>query len=102
MSHDRSPGDSSRVRIGIPELDNVLHGGLTANRVYLVEGTPGSGKTTLALQYLLEGRKNGETGLYVTLSETREELVAAAESHGWSLEGIGIFELVALEEDLDL
>jgi len=72
MSDDR-PGEDAAplVGLGVPELDNILGGGLTANRVYLIEGTPGSGKTTLALQYLIEGRNRGEKGLYVTLSETR-------------------------------
>src|SRR5581483_188617 len=67
---------------------------------YLVEGDPGAGKTTLALQYLLEGAKFGEKGLYVTLSETREELTAVARSHGWSLESIEVVELIAAEKDL--
>ena len=66
---------------------------LAANRVYLVEGSPGTGKTTLALQFLLEGAQRGEPGLYVTLSETEEELRAVAASHRWSLDGIDLFEL---------
>ena len=76
MAHD-TPGkdDPTLVRLGIPGLDGILDGGLTPNRVYLVEGTPGSGKTTLALQFLIEGRARGRKGLYVTLSETREELI---------------------------
>jgi circadian clock protein KaiC len=78
-----------------------LGGGITPDRVYLIEGNPGSGKTTLALQYLLEGVRLGEAGLYVTLSETRVELTAVAQSHGWSLEGIDILELVAPEAELD-
>src|SRR4051794_34845979 len=102
MSDDTPAGDATPlVGLGVPELDNILGGGLTANRVYLVEGTPGSGKTTLALQYLIEGKNRGENGLYVTLSETREELQAAAGSHGWSLDGIDIFELVTPQEELE-
>jgi circadian clock protein KaiC len=79
---------------GIEGLDNILHGGLPAHRIYLVEGEPGAGKTTLALQFLMEGARLGETGLYVTLSETKEELESVARSHGWSLEGLTIRELV--------
>ncbi|HET6469988.1 MAG TPA: ATPase domain-containing protein, partial [Geminicoccaceae bacterium] len=70
---------------------------LVRDRLYLVEGTPGTGKTTLALQFLLDGARHGETGLYVTLSETAEELHAVALSHGWSLDTITLFELVAGE-----
>jgi len=85
---------------GISGLDDILCGGLTPNRLYLIEGVPGSGKTTLALQYLIEGAKSGEPVLYVTLSETEEELRAMARSHGWSLDGITIRELVPPEESL--
>jgi len=81
-------------------LDEVLNGGLAPNRLYLVEGAPGSGKTTLALRFLLEGRDRGEAGLYVTLSETAEELRSVALSHGWDLDGIALFELVAAEAAL--
>ncbi|GAC1424704.1 MAG: ATPase domain-containing protein [Burkholderiaceae bacterium] len=84
---------TERISTGIRGLDNILCGGLTKNRVYLVEGTPGTGKTTVALQFLLTGLERGETGLYIALSETAEELRAVAESHGWSLDGISIFEL---------
>src|SRR5436189_5031906 len=89
------------VATGIPGLDDVLGGGFTPNRVYLVEGNPGSGKTTLALGWLLEGERLGERGIYVTLSETKLELTAIAKSHGWSLEGISILELVAPESELE-
>ncbi len=85
---------SSRTATGIQGLDDILHGGFPANRVYLVEGEPGTGKTTLALQFLMEGVRLGETGLFITLSETKEELEASAHSHGWSLDGINIHELV--------
>lgn len=83
-----------RISTGVPGLDEVLGGGLTPDRLYLLEGTPGTGKTTLALQFLLEGTARGERSLYVTLSETADELLAAAASHGWSLDGIDIYELV--------
>lgn len=94
------PPPSPVLSTGTGGLDEVLHGGLTANRVYLVEGDPGSGKTTLALRFLLEGVRLGEPVLYVTLSETREELTAVAASHGWSLEGIDICELLVAEDSL--
>ncbi len=86
--------NSPRIRTGISGLDDILCGGLTSNRLYLVEGSPGSGKTTLALQFLLEGAAHGEKGLYITLSETPEEINEIAASHGWSLHAISIFELV--------
>lgn len=82
-----------RISTGIQGLDDILDGGLTAERVYLVEGSPGAGKTTLGLQFLLDGVAKGERGLYITLSETADELDAVAESHGWSLDGIDIHEL---------
>lgn len=88
--------DPSRARIGIHGLDAVLQGGLPRNRLFLIDGAPGTGKTTLGLHFLLEGRSRGERGLYVTLSETSEELRAAADSHGWSLAGIDVVELSAL------
>ena len=86
-----------RAVTGIAGLDNVLGGGLPRGHLYLVEGTPGAGKTTLGLQFLLEGRARGESGLYVTLSETQEELGIVAGSHGWNLDGIEVFELVTEE-----
>lgn len=87
----RVPG---RISTGVPGLDEVLCGGLTPDRLYLLEGTPGTGKTTLSLQFLLDGAARGERGLYVTLSETEDELRSAAASHGLSLDGIKIYELV--------
>ncbi len=84
-----------RLATGIDGLDDILEGGFPPHRLYLIEGEPGTGKTTLALQYLMEGVRLGETGLYITLSETREELKAVARSHGWLLEGFDIFEAVA-------
>ncbi len=95
-----SKSDSHRVSTGVAELDNVLGGGLTADRAYLLEGTPGSGKTTIALQFLLEGVRVGERGLYITLSETAAELREVAESHNWSLDQVELFELVS-EDGLD-
>jgi circadian clock protein KaiC len=89
-----------RVSTGVPGLDDILAGGLMANRLYLIEGQPGAGKTTLALQFLLAGRERGEAGLYVTLSETEEELHAVARSHGLRLDGIALFELAASKPSL--
>ena len=86
-----------RASTGVPGLDDVLGGGLPLNHLYLVEGNPGSGKTTLGLQFLREGVARGEKGLYVTLSETAEELHTVAASHGWTLEGVELFELVSDE-----
>lgn len=91
---------ATRALSGITGLDHVLRGGLPRNRLYVVEGNPGAGKTTLALQFLLEGVRQGETVLYVTLSETTEELYEVAESHGWSLDGIHLLELGSLEDRL--
>jgi circadian clock protein KaiC len=88
------------VRTGVEGLDQVLLGGLVPNRLYLVEGDPGSGKTTLATQFLREGARLGETCLYVTLSESEEELRASAAAHGWSLDGIKVVEVIASEESL--
>jgi circadian clock protein KaiC len=88
------------VATGIEGLDDILGGGFPAHRLYLIEGNPGSGKTTLALQFLLEGARRGERGLYVTLSETREELLDVARSHGWSLDALAVCELIPSEESL--
>jgi circadian clock protein KaiC len=86
---------------GIEGLDHVLDGGFRPNRLYLIEGVPGSGKTTLALQFLLEGVRLGETVLYITLSETREEIQEVVDSHGLSLDGIEVRELVPSESSLN-
>ena len=93
-------GETPTSSTGIAGLDEIMCGGFTPYRLYLIEGVPGSGKTTLAMQYLLEGARNGESVLYVTLSETEEELRAMAKSHGYSLEGVTIRELVPPEESL--
>lgn len=86
---------------GIAGLDEILCGGLTPDRLYLVEGMPGAGKTTLALQFLMEGVRNQEPVLYITLSETQNELEAVAESHGWNLDGIQVHEVITSEDLLD-
>jgi circadian clock protein KaiC len=79
---------------GITGLDNILNGGLTPDRMYLVEGTPGTGKTTLGLSFLLAGAATGQVGLYITLAETEVELRAVGKSHGWSLDALTLFEMV--------
>jgi circadian clock protein KaiC len=91
---------SPRTSTGIPGLDDILGGGLTPQRLYLVEGSPGAGKTTLGLQFLLDGIARGDSGMYITLSETADELVAVGHSHGWDLEALSICELAG-DDDLD-
>jgi circadian clock protein KaiC len=86
---------------GASGLDDITGGGLSRGRVYLLEGSPGSGKTTLALQFLIAGAARGEKVLYITLSETEDELRASAQSHGWTLDGIDLYELVPPENILD-
>lgn len=93
--------ETARVSTGSAGLDDILCGGLDPDRLYLYEGRPGTGKTTIALQFLLEGVRNGERVLFVTLSETERELTLVAQRHGWSLKGIDIFELVPPETTLD-
>jgi circadian clock protein KaiC len=104
ISHNRETRDISaginRLSTGIEGLDKILEGGLPESNIYLVEGEPGSGKTTLALQFLLEGIKRGEQVLYVTLSETKLELETVAASHGWSLKDLNIYELVPAGDTL--
>jgi circadian clock protein KaiC len=86
---------------GIEGLDHILRGGLPPNRLYLVQGDPGVGKTTMALQFLLEGKRRGERCLYVTFSETRDEVEGVARSHGWSLDGLEFFEFDELQKALE-
>jgi circadian clock protein KaiC len=87
---------------GIAGLDFVLCGGIPRNRFCVVQGNPGVGKTTIGLQFLLEGRERGESGLFITLSESLEELTEVAASHGWTLDGLHIFELASLQEHIDI
>src|SRR3954467_10807980 len=87
---------------GIPGLDYIVRGGLPRNRMYLVQGDPGSGKTTMGLQFLLEGKKRGESGIYISFSETRDEIVGVADSHGWSLDDIHLVETTAAEQQLTM
>lgn len=94
---DRSMQFDKHCATGIDGLNEILGEGLPCNCLYLVQGDPGSGKTTLALQFLLEGVRRGEPTLYITLSETKEELLKVARSHGWSLDAIALFELSAID-----
>lgn len=88
------------VKTGISGLDDIVAGGLPKNRFYLIEGQPGAGKTTIAIQFLMKGRELGESTMYITLSETQSELEAVARSHGWSLDGIAILDLSSARESL--
>ena len=93
---------AERASTGVSGLDDILCGGLTTGHVFLLEGTPGTGKTTIALKFLLEGSRVGNKCLYITLSETDAELRAGAASHGWTIDGnISVFELVPPETVLD-
>src|SRR3954465_4764706 len=100
MLEPTSPTRLERDATGVAGLDDILNGGLAAHRLYLIKGTPGVGKTTLALQFLMQGARMGQRVLYITLSETMAELRQVAESHGWSLDGIPMFELSFAEQGL--
>src|SRR3569832_1871441 len=100
-AQNNRPRDPPRVSTGSDGLDDILGGGFDANRMYLNEGRPGTGKTTMALQFLLKGVQAGENVLYISLSETKRELNVVAERHGWSLRDVNIFELVPAEMTLD-
>lgn len=96
------PPDNPEIRLstGVDGLDDILNGGIPRGHLYLVEGDPGTGKTTLALQFLLEGARRKEKGIYVTLSESKIELEQVARSHGWDISDIEIYEMVPSEDDL--
>jgi circadian clock protein KaiC len=98
MNPDPGLPDESRCPTGIEGLDDILTGGLPRHRLYLIEGDPGVGKTTLAMQFLLDGARRGEAGLYITLSETRDEIDNIAKLHGWDLSAIQLFELRPLRK----
>src|ERR1700750_251039 len=97
MDEQQADNTDALISTGIRGLDNILCGGLDPDRLYLIEGEPGTGKTTIALQYLLEGARRGEKGLYVTLSESKTELSLVAQRHGWSIDQLAVFELVPPE-----
>jgi circadian clock protein KaiC len=93
--------DAGPVASGLAPLVYILRGGYARNRVHLIEGEPGAGKTTLGLQFLLDGRQKGERCLYITLSEGRGELIHVAGTHGWNMDGVEIFELLPPELSMD-
>lgn len=97
---DRETTASDRISTGIEGLDFILKGGLPKNRLYLLQGSPGTGKTTMGLQFLLEGERQGETGLYITLSESLDELIAVGHSHGWELDKLNIYDLTVSGDSL--
>src|SRR5262252_8840801 len=100
MLDERLAPTTTRCSSGCNGLDDVLAGGLPAGHFYLIEGEPGTGKTTLALQFVAEGLKRGERVLYVTLSESRDELIAVAETHGLAIEPSAVLEVRPSEQDL--
>jgi len=100
MSKSGGYREGPRLKTGVVGIDDILRGGFPEDCLYLVSGAPGSGKTTVAMQFLLEGAKNGETCLYVTLSETRSEIEKVAHSHGWDLSQVHIYELAPSERNL--
>ncbi|MDP3668938.1 MAG: ATPase domain-containing protein [Telluria sp.] len=98
---DNQNSDGARfLSTGVPGLDTILGGGLTTDRLFLIEGEPGTGKTTLALQFLHEGVRRGESVIYITLAESRVELKAVAQAHGWSMEGIHVEDIIPNENIL--
>ena len=101
MKDNKRPVRQEMATTGVAGLDDVLNGGLARGRTFLLEGMPGTGKTTIALQFLMTGAAAGERGLYITLSETVDELQATTESHNWSLDGVDVFELLPPESLLD-
>ena len=101
LDEEPLPTGGEKVSTGVAGLDDILAGGYSSNRIHLVEGQPGAGKTTLAIQFLLVGQQAGDTGLYITLSETKAEIIHSAGTHGWNLDQLEIFELVPPELSLD-
>jgi circadian clock protein KaiC len=99
-NHESKPAMSDFASTGIKGLDDILSGGLPRNHLYLLEGDPGTGKTTMALQFLMAGVQAGEKALYVTLSESKRELEGVAASHGWDMSQVPIFEMTPSEEQL--
>ncbi len=98
---DKQNTETNRfLSTGVPGLDTILGGGLTSDRLFLIEGEPGTGKTTFALQFLFEGVRRGESVIYITLAETRVELTAVAQSHGWSMDGIHVEDIIPNENIL--
>ncbi|CAO3426295.1 ATPase domain-containing protein [Azospirillum endophyticum] len=97
----QEPIPIEKVQTGIPEFDLILRGGLPRGRIHLLEGAPGTGKTTIALQLLIQARAEGRRGLYITLSENMKELETTAASHGWTLDGFAVFDIVPVEAQLD-
>jgi circadian clock protein KaiC len=97
------PQTTPKAASGVPGLDDILSGGFTRGALFLVEGNPGTGKTTIALRFLMEGAALGERTLYITLAETLDELISGAASHGWQLDdAIQVFELQPPESLLNL
>lgn len=101
MTSTQNAQSNAFVSTGIPGLDNILGGGLTRERLYLLEGDPGAGKTTIALQFLIEGARRGEKVLYITLAENDVELRSVAQSHGFPTEGLAIHEVIPEDSVLD-
>jgi len=100
LDRQKNSDHSPRIRFGISGLDDILHGGLPSGHLYLLEGTPGAGKTTIALRLALNNWAAGRKTLYITLSESKQELLAVATSHGWELDPVPIFELTPQEDSL--